>query len=238
MAVLDRSDMEASPLADLHAIAGQIGLDGYRRLRKAELIERILQRDGADVQETVEEGEAEAEAEAEPAPSTRRRRPSRRRRSGDEEEAPAPERVESAPRRRRPADEEKDQPRGRGGRARRNAEPEEPVEAAEREEESLVEGAIEVLGNGSAFLRPDASFDLDGDVYISAAQVRRCELDSGDRVSGPMRAPRGSERHPSLVRVESINGEPADVVVGRPKFDSLPAAFPSERLQLGSEDPR
>jgi len=36
-AVLDRSELEASPLADLHAIADQLGLDGFRRLRKADL---------------------------------------------------------------------------------------------------------------------------------------------------------------------------------------------------------
>ena len=32
---LDRSELEASPMADLHAIADQLGLDGFRRLRKA-----------------------------------------------------------------------------------------------------------------------------------------------------------------------------------------------------------
>src|SRR6202030_2103921 len=42
MAVLDRSELEASPLADLHAIADQLGLDGFRRLRKADLINAIL----------------------------------------------------------------------------------------------------------------------------------------------------------------------------------------------------
>ena len=42
MAVLERSELEASPLADLHAIADQVGLDGFRRLRKAELIDAIL----------------------------------------------------------------------------------------------------------------------------------------------------------------------------------------------------
>ena len=51
MAVLERSELEASPLADLHAIANQLGLDGFRRLRKAELIDAILggsaARDGA-----------------------------------------------------------------------------------------------------------------------------------------------------------------------------------------------
>ncbi|MGH2832834.1 MAG: Rho termination factor N-terminal domain-containing protein, partial [Solirubrobacteraceae bacterium] len=39
MTVLEPSELQASPLADLHAIAETLGLDGYRRLRKAELIE-------------------------------------------------------------------------------------------------------------------------------------------------------------------------------------------------------
>src|SRR4029077_14373246 len=42
MAVLERSELQESPLADLHAIADQVGLDGFRRLRKAELIDAIL----------------------------------------------------------------------------------------------------------------------------------------------------------------------------------------------------
>ena len=42
MTVLERSELEASPLADLHAIADQLGLDGFRRLRKADLIDAIL----------------------------------------------------------------------------------------------------------------------------------------------------------------------------------------------------
>ena len=42
MSVLDREALEQSPLADLHAIADQLGLDGFRRLRKANLIDAIL----------------------------------------------------------------------------------------------------------------------------------------------------------------------------------------------------
>ncbi|HEX4467155.1 MAG TPA: Rho termination factor N-terminal domain-containing protein, partial [Solirubrobacteraceae bacterium] len=42
MPVLERNELEASPLADLHAIASQVGLDGFRRLRKADLIDAIL----------------------------------------------------------------------------------------------------------------------------------------------------------------------------------------------------
>ncbi|HVE68283.1 MAG TPA: Rho termination factor N-terminal domain-containing protein, partial [Solirubrobacteraceae bacterium] len=48
MSVLDRSALESSPLADLHAIATELGLDGFRRLRKADLIDAILARQGGE----------------------------------------------------------------------------------------------------------------------------------------------------------------------------------------------
>ena len=60
---------------------------------------------------------------------------------------------------------------------------------------------------------------------------------SGDRIAGPLRAPRRSERFPSLVRVDTINGRPADEVAEGTRFEDLPVAFPSERFELGSEDP-
>ncbi|MEZ5120832.1 MAG: hypothetical protein R2736_04530 [Solirubrobacterales bacterium] len=81
---------------------------------------------------------------------------------------------------------------------------------------------------------PDPS---DDDVYISAAQVRRCELVSGDTVTGPVRPPRRSERYPSLVRIDTINGRPADEVSEGTPFDELPAAFPTQRFALGGDDP-
>src|SRR5581483_2820197 len=84
---------------------------------------------------------------------------------------------------------------GRRGRARRGA--------GERDREeprggggAVAKGVVEVLGNGSAFLRVDPPEASDADVYISAAQVRRCELVSGDEVTGPVRTPRRSERYP------------------------------------------
>src|SRR5207244_4126145 len=66
MSVLERSELEASPLADLHAIADQLGLDGFRRLRKAELIDAILGEagesstpdDAAEEREEDEDGDA------------------------------------------------------------------------------------------------------------------------------------------------------------------------------------
>ena len=42
MSVLDRATLEGSTLADLHAIASELSVDGYRRLRKGDLIETLL----------------------------------------------------------------------------------------------------------------------------------------------------------------------------------------------------
>jgi len=236
MAVLSRSALEASPLADLHTIASELGIDGFRRLRKADLVDAILTRQGG------EDGDGPAEeAEARP----RRRRPARSRSrsadadtdEGEAEAEPAPEEDEAPPARRsRRTSDRDDAPRARRSRGRRAAE-EEGAEPAAEGEERVAEGVVDLQGNGSGFLRVDPSGPSDGDVYLSAAQVRRCELVSGDRVAGPVRPPRRSERYPSLVRVDTINGTPADQVSGPTPFDDLPAVWPSERIALDAEDP-
>ncbi len=60
--VLDRDALEQSPLADLHMIANELGVDGFRRLRKAELIDAIIasQSEGDDAPEAPEAPDAPA----------------------------------------------------------------------------------------------------------------------------------------------------------------------------------
>jgi transcription termination factor Rho len=96
---------------------------------------------------------------------------------------------------------------------------------------------VEVLPGGSAFMRLHPPDPSDDDVYVSAAQVRRCELVSGDRVSGRRRPPRRSERFASLVRVESVNGRSAEELADVVRFEDLPSAFPSRPLRMSFEDP-
>ncbi|HEY2652741.1 MAG TPA: Rho termination factor N-terminal domain-containing protein [Solirubrobacteraceae bacterium] len=224
MSVLDRDSLEQSPLADLHAIASELSLDGYRRLRKDELIDAILERQGG-------EGGASAEADQEESSKGRRRgrrggrgRGSKQAEASDEEAGPDAEGPEEAEQERDRVEEDADKPR----RSRRGAQ-EQPVE-------EIVEGVVELLPNGSGFLRLAPPEPSDDDVYVSAAQVRRCELVSGDRVAGPRRAPRRSERFASLVRVDMINGQPAAEVADTARYDDLPAVFPGERLPLDSDD--
>ncbi|HEY7934668.1 MAG TPA: Rho termination factor N-terminal domain-containing protein [Solirubrobacteraceae bacterium] len=238
MTVFEPSELQASPLSDLHAIADQLGLDGYRKLRKEELIEAIISRSKPS-DETSEDSEHGDGAQ-------RRRRYIRPGRfKSPDREAEEPSKDEPASKE-RPASKEqpasKAQPSRKEQPSRKPAR--EPAKQAAKEpakqpaaEDRVAEGVVELLGNGSAFLRvtpPEAS---DEDVYISAAQVRRCELVSGDKVTGPVRTPRRSERYPSLVRVDTINGSSADTVADGPRFEDMPASYPSERLQMNSEDP-
>ena len=245
MPVLERSELEASPLADLHAIADQLGLDGFRRLRKAELIDAILGDTPASGDRKEEPREAEEAEEATPRP---RRRRSRRGASASSEEgdAEAPEASEEEEIPSRPLADSEGERGGRRGRGRgtrggsgersSRAEPESSA-GAEAEGGRVASGVVEVLGNGSAFLRVDPPEPSDEDVYISAAQVRRCELVTGDQVSGPARTPRRSERYSSLVRIDTINGASADAVSDGSRYEDLPVAWPSERLALDSKDP-
>jgi transcription termination factor Rho len=250
MTVLDRDALDSSPLADLHAIATELSIDGFRRLRKADLIDRIIARQ--EGRGDADAGEEEADSAAEPTaaeptaaasddareedqPSGRRRRSRRggRGRSqqpGTEGESPAENAQESEvpePEPEKPASRTR-----RGERSGRAAEKTTP----EPEPEEVAEGVVELLGNGSGFMRTSPPDPSEADVYISAAQVKRCELVNGDRVSGPKRPPRRSERFASLVRVDTVNGRPASELSEGARYDELPAAFPSDRFRLGSDD--
>ncbi len=91
MPVLERSELEASPLADLHAIADQVGVDGFKRLRKADLIDKILAVQGGGEGSDTDAGEPSADGEEAAKPARKRRliRPRRgsKRQESDEEQA-------------------------------------------------------------------------------------------------------------------------------------------------------
>ncbi len=244
MSILDRDALAASPLADLHALASELSIDGYRRLRKAELIDAILTRQGGEPKSEEQPAEPEAAGEEDRPASRRRRgrRGGRSRSARDESDEDGAAEAAAAP---EDEVEVEGEGEGPGGPAPEGIEElEEEVERAVRggrggadREEEIVEGEVELLPNGSGFLRVSPPEPSEDDVYVSAAQVKRCELVPGDRISGPRRAPRRSERFASLIRIDMINGRPAEEVADSTRFDDLPAAFPTERFRLGSEDP-
>jgi transcription termination factor Rho len=249
MSVLSRSALEESPLADLHVIATELGIDGFRRLRKAELIDAILAVEGGGEEEgatdegagdaaedgTTDEGASESTDSSEESSSSRPRRGRRGGRGRNRRDADEGAEGEGEPE--ADAEAEEDEPAEEDTSKAPRAESRRSESRGGDSSDKTADGVVELLGNGSGFVRVSPPDPSDDDVYISAAQVRRCELVSGDRVTGPVRAPRRSERYPSLIRVDTINGRPADEVAEGTHFDDLPCTFPTERFALLSEDP-
>jgi transcription termination factor Rho len=239
MSVVSRSALESSSLADLHEIASELGLDGYRRLRKANLVDAIIERQGGEDEAAVNgdapPAEAEAEAGTEAETEAETDRPARRSRRGGRGRSRARDRdPRDADTDDREDSDEDDAPRApRAARSSRSGRGGRDDDAAD---DRIATGVVDLLSNGSGFLRVAAPDPSDDDVYISAAQVRRCELVAGDEVAGPVRAPRRSERYPSLIRVDTINGRAADEVAEGTKYEDLPCGWATERIALDSED--
>ena len=83
--VLDPSALAESPLADLHLLANELGVDGYRRLRKADLIDAIVAKQAGE--DYVAPGAAPSEDDDDDAPARRGRRGGRGRgRARDEDD--------------------------------------------------------------------------------------------------------------------------------------------------------
>jgi transcription termination factor Rho len=104
----------------------------------------------------------------------------------------------------------------------------------EAESEGLIftQGVLEIMGDGYGFLRRVNYLPHEDDIYISASQIRRFGLRTGDVVSGKVRPPKENERYFALLHVEAVNNEDPEKALGRPFFSELIPIHPDEQLIL------
>ena len=93
-------------------------------------------------------------------------------------------------------------------------------------------GYLDVRDEGYGFLRVDGYLPSKEDAYISVKLSRQFGLRKGDQVAGKMRPARGNEKNPQLVEVFTVNGGDPEEAKKRPRFESLTALFPDEKLSL------
>ncbi|AVG14142.1 transcription termination factor Rho [Paenibacillus larvae] len=105
---------------------------------------------------------------------------------------------------------------------------------AQAEEGGLLfmEGVLEVLPEGFGFLRPINYLPSAEDIYISASQIRKFDLRSGDLVSGKCRPPKENERYFGLLHVDAVNGESPDTASERLHFPALTPLYPEKKIVL------
>jgi transcription termination factor Rho len=97
------------------------------------------------------------------------------------------------------------------------------------------EGILEVMNDGYGFLRTDHYLPGVNDIYVSASQIRRFNLKTGDCLKGKIRIPREGERYSALLFVETVNGDSPMVAARRPSFEDLTPIFPKEKLVMETD---
>ncbi|MEE9271946.1 MAG: transcription termination factor Rho [Robiginitomaculum sp.] len=112
-------------------------------------------------------------------------------------------------------------------------------ELADQDVEIHGNGVLEVLQDGFGFMRaPEANY-LPGpdDIYVSKKMVQSMGLQTGDSLSGEIRAPQNDEHYFALTKVNMINFEtPADAR-NKVHFDNLTPLYPDERMRMSLYDP-
>ncbi|WP_105895801.1 transcription termination factor Rho [Haemophilus influenzae] len=95
-------------------------------------------------------------------------------------------------------------------------------------------GVLEILPDGFGFLRSADSSYLAGpdDIYVSPSQIRRFNLQTGDKIEGKIRPPKEGERYFALLKVDQVNDDKPEVSRSKILFENLTTLHANSRLRM------
>ncbi|MFZ7119459.1 MAG: transcription termination factor Rho [Eubacteriaceae bacterium] len=70
-----------------------------------------------------------------------------------------------------------------------------------------LKGNLQILPEGFGFLKNDSMVSPDEYVYVSASQIQKFKLESGNEIKGKVRSPKSGEKYFAMLYVESVNGK-------------------------------
>jgi transcription termination factor Rho len=233
---MDKSALEAKNVAELQEIAGTLGVEGLKNLRKGQLIDAIIKAgngrgpasaddNGGGAIEGPPTETVEPSAQSTEAPPAERRERDDRGPGGGGDGQGRPDRGPGGGRQRLSREE-----RRRLREERRQRE----MEEREREmaEAPVHTGLLDILPEGYGFLRTSGYLPGPNDIYVSLSQIRRFALRKGDTVTGAIRQPKDNEKYMALLRIDDVNGLDAEEAKQRPVFEKLTPLFPESRIRL------
>jgi len=94
------------------------------------------------------------------------------------------------------------------------------------------QGILEILPDGFGFLRVEDFSPGPEDIYVSASQIRRFNMRTGDLVSGQVRPPKDNEKYFALLKVQAVNMLDPDSYRLRTHFEELTPIYPQDRIKL------
>jgi transcription termination factor Rho len=95
-------------------------------------------------------------------------------------------------------------------------------------------GCLDLVPDGSGMIRPKFT-PTHKDAYLPSMIIRRYGLRMGDMISGWAKAPKETEKHWAMVKINRVNDEEVREAVKRVDFRDLVPIYPLEQLKLETE---
>lgn len=198
-----REKLETLPVSELREIAKQQGIKYVMKLKKTELIEKIIAAAAGDKKEPEKQEKAEG-----------RKKPEEQKKTGTKKRAGEQSKTEPV---KTTASEII---------IEENPEPE------VKEKSMIAEGILEIMADGYGFIRCENFLPGENDVYVSPSQIRRFKLKTGDILNGDMRQKNINEKFGAMTHLNKVNGIPVEKSVERVNFEDLTPVFPNKRLRM------
>ena len=248
-----RKKLESLPITELREIAKSNGIKSVTTMRKASLIEKIIEVTGKDDVSDESSNEApeipgftvttvtnttshstSAQNQATPqrsqpysssAYNTSTYEPKQRNYTPTYERSRISDRNSGSPERRESRIYEKQNPSVITG-------PDDIGFDPSLDSGSSANGILEVMPDGFGFIRCANYMPGENDVYVSPMQIRKFNLKTGDIVEGRIKVKTSTEKFAALLYITSVNGYTIGDVLKRPSFENLTPIFPDERIRL------
>lgn len=95
-----------------------------------------------------------------------------------------------------------------------------------------VEGVLEIMADGYGFLRKENYLQSAKDIFVPPQYIRRFNLRTGDKISGPGKLQRETDKYQAILYIKEVNGQPPENMIHRPQFDRLTPVYPDEKYIL------
>lgn len=76
-----------------------------------------------------------------------------------------------------------------------------------------LQGTLQILPEGFGFLKNDKMQSPEEYVYVSASQIQKFRLESGNRIKGKVRSPKDGEKYYAMLFVERVNGRETSEII-------------------------
>lgn len=225
-----RERYESLPLSELRAVAKARGLKGISALRKEGLVQRMLEADQEENDQSVKKQKEQVPAQEGSAGKEKKKAPKK---PHKQEEHPEKQDKEEQSRKRKNKPAAVKQTAEDYTKSEEEGQPEAiKPELSELDSGNEARGILEVLADGYGFIRSDNFLPGEDDVYVSPSQIRRFGLRTGDILCGNTRVKSQNEKYSALLFVKSVNGEHPSHSAHRVRFEDMTPIFPDKRIHL------